>query len=241
MTGTLVAIAIFLVAFASWRFLFFFRNPNRPIAVDSRMILSPADGFIIYIRRVEPGQEVIAMKKGEPILLDDLMTIDDPSIPRHGWLVGIYMSPLDVHYNRAPIAGHIRKISHGFPQKSRGRNSGMFPVQSNLFFDLRPFWQDCDHLVHNERASYIISNETLSVYVTQIADRWVRKIVTYKNCVSIGQGEIFGLIRMGSQVDVFVPDPQGTMEVLATERRHVRAGIHPLFQVKEIGSVLLGR
>jgi phosphatidylserine decarboxylase len=233
MIGTLIALSLFLTAFGFWRFFFFFRNPNRHIAIDARMILSPADGFVIYIRRVEPGREVIAVKKGEPILLNDLMALDDPAIPRHGWLVGIYMSPFDVHYNRAPIAGFIRKISHGFPQRSRGRNSGMFPGQSNLFFDLRPYWRDCDYLVHNERASYIISNEKLSVYVTQIADRWVRKIVTLKNCVSIGQGEVFGLIRMGSQVDVFVPDPQGAMEVLATERKHVRAGIHPLFRMAE--------
>jgi hypothetical protein len=61
----------------------------------------------------------------------------------------------------------------------------------------------------------------------------VRKIVTYKNSVSIGQGEIFGLILMGSQVDVFVPDPQGAIEVLVTERMHVRAGIHPLFRMTE--------
>jgi phosphatidylserine decarboxylase len=197
------------------------------------MILSPADGFIIYIRRVEPGREVIAIKNGEPILLNDLMTLDDPAIPRHGWLVGIYMSPFDVHYNRAPIAGFIRKISHGFPHKSRGKNSGMFQGQSNLFFDLRPYWRDCDYLVHNERASYVISNDRLSLYVTQIADRWVRKIVTFRDCVSVAQGEVFGLIRMGSQVDLFVPDPQGTMQVLAMERKHVRAGIHPLFRIAE--------
>jgi phosphatidylserine decarboxylase len=231
MIGILVGLVVFLAAFGFWRFFFFFRNPHRQITIDGCNILSPADGFVIYVRRIEPEQEVIALKNGERILLDDLMTLDDPAIPRHGWLVGIYMSPFDVHYNRAPIAGFIRKISYGFPRKSTGSNAGMFHGQSNLFFDLRPYWRNCDYLVQNERASYLISNDRVSVYVTQIADRWVRKIVTLKNCVAIEQGEVFGLIRMGSQVDLFVPDPQGKMQVLATERIHVRAGIHPLFRM----------
>ncbi len=224
---------LFLAVFVFWRFFYFFRNPRRPLDTDARLILAPADGFVVYVRRVEPAQAVIAVKKGEPVLLDDLMLLDDPRLPRQGWLVGIYMSPFDVHYNRAPIAGFIRKISHGFPPKSRGRNSGMFHGQSNLFFDQRPYWHDCDYLVHNERASYVISNARLSVYVTQIADRWVRKIVTLRDRVPVRQGEVFGLIRMGSQVDLFVPDRDGGMQVLATERRHVRAGIDALFRLPD--------
>jgi phosphatidylserine decarboxylase len=233
MTGTLVGLAIFLAAFGFWRFYFFFRNPNRHVTVDERSILSPADGFVIYVLRVEPGQELISVKNGERILLDDLMTLDDPAVPRQGWLVGIYMSPFDVHYNRAPIAGFIKKISHGFPRKSGEKNAGMFHGQSNLFFDLRPYWQGCNYLVQNERASFVISNIGMSVYVTQIADRWVRKIVTFKDRVSIKQGEVFGLIRIGSQVDLFVPDPRRNIQVLATERKHVRAGIDPLFRLPD--------
>jgi phosphatidylserine decarboxylase len=229
---TALAIAAgFAGLFAAWRFLFFFRNPKRKVQPDDRVILSPADGFVVYVRRVSPGEEVISIKKGQPILLDDLMTLDDPAVPRHGWLVGIFMSPFDVHYNRAPVRGFVRKISHRFPAKSRGSNANMFHGQSNLFFDLWPYWQGCEYLVHNERASYVFVNENLSVYVTQIADRWARKIVTLRDRVSIAQGEVFGLIRMGSQVDVFVPDPEGRMRVLVTERAHVRAGIDALLRV----------
>jgi phosphatidylserine decarboxylase len=77
----------------------------------------------------------------------------------------------------------------------------------------------------------VFANANLSVYVTQIADRWARKIVTLRDRVSIAQGEVFGLIRMGSQVDVFVPDPEGRMRVLVAERAHVRAGIDALLRV----------
>jgi phosphatidylserine decarboxylase len=220
----------YLALFAAWRFLFFFRNPNRKVKTDDRLVLSPADGFVMYVRRVLPGEPVISVKEGRPILLDDLMTLDDPLLPRRGWLVGIYMSPFDVHYNRAPIRGFIRKIAHGFPERSRAVNRNMFHGQSNLFFDLRPYWRDCDYLVQNERASFVIANEARSVYVTQIADRWVRKIVTFRDQVTVAQGEVFGLIRMGSQVDMFVPDVDGRVEALTTERVHVRAGIDALFR-----------
>jgi phosphatidylserine decarboxylase len=211
--------------------VFFLRNPSRRVNSDDRVILSPADGFIVYVRRVMPGEELMSIKDGVPILLNDLMELDDPALPRQGWLVGIFMSPIDVHYNRAPIRGVIRKIAHCFPVKSRGTNSNMFHAQSNLFFDLRPYWQGCDYLIHNERASYVITNDSLSVYVTQIADRWIRKIVTFRDGVAVAQGEVFGLIRMGSQVDLFVPDVEGRMEVLVTERTHVRAGIDGLLRI----------
>jgi phosphatidylserine decarboxylase len=220
----------FLALFAAWRFVFFFRNPNRTVQANDRLVLSPADGFVMYVRRVTPGEPVIAVKQGRPILLDDLMTLDDPNLPRQGWLVGIYMSPFDVHYNRAPIRGFVRKIAHGFPVRSDGANRNMFPGQSNLFFDLQPYSQDCEYLVQNERASFVFANETHSVYVTQIADRWVRKIVTFRENATVAQGEVFGLIRMGSQVDVFVPDVGGRIEVLIEERTHIRAGVDALFR-----------
>ena len=133
----------------------------------------------------------MSIKKGEPILLDDLMGLDDSALPHKGWLVGIFMSPFDVHYNRAPIQGFIRKLAHRFPVKYRGRNSNMFHGQSNLFFDLRPYWQGCEYLIHNERASYVIANSRLSVYVTQIADRWARQIVTLREGVSVAPGGSF--------------------------------------------------
>lgn len=230
MTSAIITACGFLVLFAAWRFLFFFRNPDRKVQANDRLILSPADGFVIYVRRVLPGEPVISVKKGQPILLDDLMTLDDPHLPCHGWLVGIYMSPFDVHYNRAPIRGFVRKISHGFPVRSNGANRNMFGGQSNLFFNLQPYWQNCEYLVHNERASYVFANEDLSAYVTQIADRWVRKIVTFRDQVPVAQGEVFGLIRMGSQVDIFVPDKNSRIEVLVVERTHVRAGVDALFR-----------
>lgn len=113
MKTILVIAAAFAGLFVAWRLLFL-RNPSRQINADDRLILSPADGFVVYVRRVVPGEELMSIKKGEPILLDDLMGLDDSALPRQGWLVGIFMSPFDVHYNRAPIQGFIRKLAHRF-------------------------------------------------------------------------------------------------------------------------------
>ncbi len=220
-----------LALFAFWRFWFFFRNPPRHILADDSVVLSPADGFVVYVVRVRPGRAVFAIKQGKPILLDDLMLLEEPGLPRDGWLIGVWMSPFDVHYNRAPIRGRVRKIAHRFPARgAEKRNATMFPAQTNLSFDQRPYWQGCDYLVKNERASYLFSNEKLSVYVTQIADRWIRKIVSLRDGVDIAQGDVFGLIRMGSQVDLFVPDPDHVLEVLVRERQHVRAGLDALLR-----------
>ena len=74
----------------------------------------------------------------------------------------------------------------------------MFPALQNLFFKRDRPYEDCSYLVHNERASYVIKNDRLHVYVTQIADQYVKKIVTYKDNVFVSRGEVFGLIRKKS-------------------------------------------
>jgi phosphatidylserine decarboxylase len=231
MTSLLGIPAFFLALFAFWRFFYFFRNPKRRVMADDSLVLSPADGFIVYVVRVRSGEPVFSIKQGQPVPLDDLMFLDDPALPRDGWLIGIYMSPFDIHYNRAPIRGHVRKIAHRFPGDVGGvkeENVSMFSGQANLFFDLRPYWQGCDYLVRNERASYVFESERQHVYVTQIADRWISSIVSLRDGQEVAQGEVFGLIRMGSQVDTFVPDPEWRMELLVKERQHVRAGMDAL-------------
>jgi phosphatidylserine decarboxylase len=230
MTAILLGAAV-VGLFVLWRFWFFFRNPRRDIRSDDGLILSPADGFVVYARAVRPGEEIFSIKGRSVIRLDDLMHVDDERLrDKPGWLIGIYMSPFDVHYNRTPIRGHIRKLGHGFPRTGE-RNRTMFDGQANLTFGVLPFWTDCDYILTNERASYAIANEARTIYVTQIADRWVRKIVTLKDAVDVAQGEVFGLIRMGSQVDLFVPDERHELRLRVRERQHVKAGLTPVLEV----------
>ncbi|MCU4162877.1 phosphatidylserine decarboxylase [Carboxylicivirga caseinilyticus] len=226
-------VLLIVILFIVWRFWFFFRNPNRTIQYNENYILSPADGFIVYIRKVIPGEDIFAIKKGRKILLDELMFLDDQEmLNQPGWLIGICMGPFNVHYNRAPIEGYITKIKHDFPTTVKS-NKTMFPALQNLFFNLYPYYEGCDYILSNERASYTISNHRFKVYVTQIADNWIRKIVTFRNKEEIKQGDVFGLIRMGSQVDLFIPDQEKSIEILVNERQKVRAGITILAKLND--------
>jgi phosphatidylserine decarboxylase len=79
----------------------------------------------------------------------------------------------------------------------------------------------------------VIKNKNLSVYVTQIADSWVKKIITFKDSEKIKQGEIFGLVKMGSQVDIFVPDKNKSLDVVIKVRQRVKAGLTELIRIKD--------
>lgn len=227
MVVSILALAV-LVLFAFWRFYYFLRNPARTIDINSDHILSPADGYIVYIKEVihSVDQPLKSQKKHTVIDLVDLMKVRDENlVGKPGLLIGIFMAVLDVHYNRSPIAGTLEKLSHGYPgQSATGEgNSSMFNTLSNLIFNEIPFTGDSDYITRNERASYVIRAEDITLYVTQIADKWIRKIITTRDDGPIAQGEIFGLIRMGSQVDLFIPDPK-RFEVLVRNRQHVIAG-----------------
>ena len=222
----LIIIVLILILFIFWRFLYFFRNPTRTSQAAENAIISPADGYVLYIKYIRDlDEEVFSIKNERKILLHELILLRRSDIKfKSGWLIGIVMTPLDVHFNRAPIAGYIKRIGYEFPSVLR-KNLNMFPALQNLFFNMDVPDKDCSYLIHNERASYIISNDKLQVFVTQIADQYVKKIVTYKDHVSISRGEVFGLIRMGSQVDLFIPDTGTPINVVTKLRAHVKAGI----------------
>ncbi len=225
MSTYLIVVILITLSFIFWRFIFFFRNPRRTSSSEVNAILSPADGYVLYIRHIlGSDNEVFSFKNERKILLHELMLLRRSDIQfKSGWLIGIVMSPFDVHFNRSPISGFIKRIGYEFPTGFR-KNFNMFPALQNLFFKADQPYSDCFYLVYNERASYVITNERLQVFVTQIADKYVRKIITYKNNVNISRGEVFGMIRMGSQVDIFIPDRNKTVQVVTKVREHLKAG-----------------
>ena len=116
----LIFILSFIVLFLFWRFPFFLRNPKRKIPYDEKAILAPADGYVVYCKKIKPGNDIISIKKDISIKLDDLMLIDDKELQNQpGWHIGIFMTIFDVHYNRTPIRGHIKKLRHDFPTKNK--------------------------------------------------------------------------------------------------------------------------
>lgn len=179
-----LASAMVVVLFAVYILIHFFRDPERKSQGAETQILSPADGKIIYIKKIEKGVVPISNKQGKTFKLEELTSTD--LLSTGGYLVGISMSFLDVHVNRAPIRGNIVFMN---------RIGG-------LFISLKRH----DAEFRNERAVTIIARNNIKVGVIQIASRLVRSIVLFKSeGQEVYRGERIGMIRFGSQVDLVLP------------------------------------
>jgi phosphatidylserine decarboxylase len=177
----LVLVALVSAAVILFRF---YRDPERvpPEVADS--ILCPADGTIIYVKNVEKGEVPLSEKQGTKFRLSDLAGTKE--LPESGILVGIAMTFLDVHVNRAPITGTVTHLEH-----IRG-----------LFRSLK----HKEAVFQNERALLLVDNPQMRLGIILIASRLVRQIVAYVSPGdAIARGQRIGMIRFGSQVDVFLP------------------------------------
>jgi len=224
LTYTIALLVIVLVAglaYCYWRYIWFFRNPMR-VPPPGEVIVSPADGTVVYVKEVEPQQEIITIKQGMAATLTDIIR-EDLSAPKI--LIGIFMSPFSVHYNRAPLPGRINFIQH-YPAKLK--NYGMAPMHWRTFLKRPPFYQNSRHIVANERTVTRVTGrfkgEPLSYYVVQIAGKRVNGIESYLNPGDqVTKGEVFGMIRLGSQVDLVVPQ-RPEMSIMVQPGDKVRAG-----------------
>ena len=180
-----LAAAITLVAFlAGWSFIgwllvgltifvfAFFRNPERASPAGSGLILSPADGLVSQITTVTLPRQLV----GEGALE-----------PGTAVRISVFMSVFDVHINRTPIAGTIKRMAYV---------PGAF-----LNADLDKASEE------NERQYFLVEGaDGTKVGFTQIAGLVARRIIGFVREGSIvGTGQRVGLIRFGSRVDVFLP------------------------------------
>ena len=136
---------------------YFFRDPQRAIPTDADIIVSAADG---KVTRVE--------------------TRDD------GKFVSVFLSPVDVHINRAPIAGRVVKV-----ELLKGKKA---PATSN------------EASQTNERNAMTIEGEKMTVVCTQIVGILARRIVCWsKPGDDLEIGQKYGLIKFGSRTDLLMP------------------------------------
>jgi phosphatidylserine decarboxylase len=150
----------------------FFRDPVRTTPHGDALIVAPADGLVTMIARVAPPPEL----RGSDGLADGECT-----------RVSIFMSVFDVHINRAPITGRIRRIAYV---------PGKF-----VNADLDKASED------NERQHFLIEGAGgLRLGVTQIAGLVARRILSFvREGDDVEAGQRIGLIRFGSRVDVYLP------------------------------------
>lgn len=160
---------------------YFFRDPDRILPEEQNGIVSPADGKVI---------------RAEEIL-------DDRFLHKKVVRISIFMNVFDVHVNRIPLAGTVRRI---------------------IFKPGRFYAADKDKAVlHNEYCAVIVSTSAGQEYaVVQIAGLIARRILCRAETGDqVRTGERFGLIRFGSRVDLYLPAETETV-VQVGER--VRAG-----------------
>lgn len=196
--------------FVWWRFWFFMRNPKRQPPLGEGF-LAPADGYVVYVKRVEAGTIPIAIKKRAHIELSEISSF--PQLGKaSGYLVGTFMTAFSVHHNRVPLSGRVV-----FKQAVQPRiNQTTARLMTNILLNRKPMEQNCSHIIENERVTIGIQSSKGFYSLTQIADKWISHII---NTVSIGdhlrRGALFGMIRFGSQVDVFIPDELGYRPIVS--------------------------
>lgn len=157
--------------------LAFFRDPERVVPQNDAYIVSPADGLVSLITEVDPpaelrgddGTGVIGLPEGKVIR------------------ISIFMSVFDVHINRAPIGGMVRRLVY-IPGKFM--NADLDKASDE-----------------NERQHILMERgDGAAIGFTQIAGLVARRIVPFvKPGDMLAVGQRVGLIRFGSRVDVYLP------------------------------------
>ena len=158
----------------------FFRDPVRTTPADPKLVVAPADGLVTMIKQVTAPLEMA----GEGGLSGEYTR------------VSIFMSVFDVHINRSPVSGTVRRI---------GYVPGKF-----LNADLDKASED------NERQHFLVERgDGIVIGFTQIAGLVARRIVAFvKEGDRVEAGERIGLIRFGSRVDVYLPAGTGSLVLL---------------------------
>jgi phosphatidylserine decarboxylase len=208
--------------FLFWRYVWFFRNPLRVIP-EGRNIVSPADGKVVYVKKVKPHEEVLCVKRGVSLRIHDILREEGCG---DMLLIGVFMSPFDVHYNRTPLAGVVEAIRR-YPA-TRGVNRNMGLMHLRTVFGWAPYYRGSAHIGENERTVTRIrgefKGEPVYCHVIQIAGKSVHGIESYvREGDSVAKGEIFGIIRIGSQVDLLLP-LRDSMAVMVKPGDRVVAG-----------------
>ena len=167
--------------------VWFLRNPKVRVS-KKNCILSPASGRILRI--VKYNQETVGIKKGR---FGKVMALTKDVSP-NGYLVCIAMNLFDVHYQRSPFSGVIKKINY-----SKGKLRNIF---------LNP---DDFRFIDNEKNEILIGakfkNKAFNLKVIQIAGMVARRIHCFaKKNQKLNLADPLGVIKFGSMVVLIVPD-----------------------------------
>lgn len=155
-----VLLPLALTAFMAY----FFRDPEREVPKGDTVIVSPADGKVILIETVKEDRH-----------------LNDTVI-----MVSIFMSPLDVHVNRAPCGGMVESVVY-----TPGRFLSAFKHEAAL---------------QNENIAMVLRTGRGKILVRQVAGFLARRAVCRVSPGdSLKKGDRYGIIKFSSRVDVYLP------------------------------------
>lgn len=202
---TLIIIALTLIAVVAVQVylskVWFYRDPPRVPESTENSIIAPADGQVIYINDVK-DQKVISKKLGSEINIEEISK--SKTKVGDGYLIGIYMSPLDVHYNYAPIGGTVESIHHAQAKVNLPMVDIWEYIRLTYLRRVVDLFGKKYHLTNERNTIFIKGN--ITVAMVEIADKFVNKIkcfVKINDSIKIGQKIAF--IERGSQVDLYIP------------------------------------
>ena len=159
----------------------FFRDPERRSTAPADAVLSPADGTVLSIGPAEPQETPKGLPKK----------------------IVIFMSVVNCHVNRSPIAGAVTSYSY-----SPGKKLAAFSPKASF---------------ENEQNRIEVTGDGRRVVFKQIAGALSRRIVFRKKPGdALARGERIGMIRFGSRVDLFLPEEAA---VAVREGDKVKAGL----------------
>jgi phosphatidylserine decarboxylase len=171
---------------------YFFRDPDRMPPIGDALVLAPADGRVMVAGPADPQVA-----------------------PPGAWQqVSIFLSPLDVHINRLPVGGVVRRVEY-----HPGRFLPAYRIESAR---------------ENERTEVWIDTGTHTVVARQVVGVLARRIVCrVREGAIVRAGDRFGLMKFGSRMDVFVPTPS---RLLVRVGDHVRGGETVLAHLPDVAA-----
>lgn len=228
---------------------YFWRDPDRPVPRTDGVLVAPADGHVMFLRRERAvGQRPRQVHFDAGQVQSDSETgdwfgqpLDEPlsfateqrfeavpegeEAPTDVWRMAVFMSPLDVHVNRAPGAGVIERIEH---RTGKGRRRGPF----------RPAYTKESQYNERVRSVHRLDNGS-RIEITQISGALARTIVPFLlDGDAVRRGQRIGMIRLGSRVDLRVPAERYHSSIITAEANHpehpkgmhVQAGTSVVFE-----------
>ena len=156
----MIAVPLVLLLFM----FFFFRDPERITTENKNAFYSPADGKVILIKE----------------------TVENELLNEKALKVSIFMSPFNVHVNRAPCNGVVKDVKH-YP----GKFLAAFKPESSI---------------SNEHITMLLESEHGKIVVRQVAGFLARRAVCrVKPGDLLKQGQRYGIIKFSSRLDIFLP------------------------------------